>query len=60
MKDLTSTLGVDLDNLWGAELYYNAEFTPWLHVTADVQLTANQNKHDDTATILGMRAVINF
>jgi porin len=60
LKDLTSSLGVDLDNLWGAELYYNAEFTPWLHVTADTQFAANQNKKDDTATIFGLRAVIDF
>jgi porin len=59
-KDLTSTVGIDLENLWGVELYYNAEVTLCMHVTGDIQFVNNQNRSDDTAVILGLRAVIDF
>jgi porin len=29
---------LDIDDENGAELWYNAEITPWLHVTADIQV----------------------
>ena len=59
-KDLTSTVGIDLENLWGVELYYNAEITPSMHVTGDIQFVNNQNQNDNTAVILGLRAVMEF
>ncbi len=49
-----------LREVWGAELCYNAEITPWLHLTGDVQLVQGENRDDDPAVILGLRAVINF
>jgi porin len=57
LKDLTSTLH-PLDDTWGFELYYNAEVTPWLHISADAQFASNATEEDSTATILGLRAVI--
>jgi porin len=59
-KNLTSTIGIDLENVWGTELYYNAEITPSMHLTGDIQLVNNQNKNNNTAVILGLRAVIEF
>jgi porin len=60
LKDLTSTVGIDLENVWGVELYYNAEITPCMHITGDIQFVNNQNQSDSTAVILGLRAVIDF
>jgi len=60
LRGFTPRLGVELENLWGAELYYNAEISPWMHVTGDMQLVSNQNASDSTAVILGVRAVIDF
>jgi hypothetical protein len=51
---------VDLRDTWGAELYYNAEITPWMHVTGDVQVVSNARESDRTDVILGMRASIKF
>jgi porin len=59
-KNLTSAVGVDLRDMWGVELYYNAEITPWFHLTADMQIIQNQNDSDDPAIVLGLRAVIDF
>lgn len=60
MKDLASTVGIELDNVWGTELYYNAEITKSMHMTGDIQFVNNQNQSDSTAVILGLRAVIDF
>ena len=59
-KDLVSVVGVDLRNLWGAEFYYNAEITPWLHLTPNLQVVQNQNEANDPAVIVGLRAVMEF
>ena len=59
-KNLASVFGKDLRNTWGAEVYYNAEITPWFHLTADLQVIQNQNTDDDPGIILGLRAVIDF
>ncbi len=59
-KDLTSVLGLDLQDTWGSEIYYNVEITPWLHLTPDLQLIENQNRDDSTAVIPGIRLVIDF
>ena len=59
-KDLTSAVGVKLRNTWGTELYYNAEITPWFHLTPNLQVVQNQNRSDSTAVILGLRGVIDF
>ena len=56
-KQLVNTLPtVDLENVQGVELYYNAEITPWFHLTGDLQIIDNENVGDDTAIILGLRA----
>ena len=60
-KQLVSTLpSVDLENVHGVELYYNAAVTPWFHLTGDLQVIDNQNVADDTAIILGLRAKIDL
>jgi porin len=59
-KRLTAGPIIDLRDIWGVELYYNAELAPWMHVTGDVQLVKNINQNDETAVILGLRAVMDF
>ena len=59
-KELTSRFDVELENVWGTELYYNAEITPSMHLTGDIQFVNNQNRSDSTAVILGLRAVMDF
>jgi hypothetical protein len=51
---------LDLEDIWGAEIYYNVEATPWMHLTADAQLVDNENRDDSMAVILGLRLVIDF
>ena len=61
LKHLTGDLGIlDLEDIWGAEIYYNLEATPWMHLTADAQLVDNENRDDSMAVILGLRMVIDF
>jgi carbohydrate-selective porin OprB len=50
----------ELRDLYGFEVYYNYEVTPWMHVSADLQLVENENKGDDLAVIPGARLVIDF
>ena len=57
--DLVSPVA-DLQDLWGFELYYNYEVTPWSHLTADLQLVENEWEDDDFAVIPGVRLVIDF
>ena len=59
-KKTLKRAGEDLRDPWGFELYYNAEVTPWFHVTADLQVIQNQNDSDDPGVILGLRGVIEF
>jgi porin len=60
-KNLVNTLpAVDIENVQGVELYYNAAITPWFHLTGDLQVIDNQNVADDTAVILGVRANIDL
>jgi porin len=49
-----------LEDLYGSEVYYNAEITPWFHVTGDLQVVNPGAQALDTAVVLGMRAKINF
>jgi porin len=46
----------------GVELYYNAEITPWLHVTPDLQWIANPGGDEDRgdAIVAGVRAQMTF
>ncbi|MCH7542901.1 MAG: carbohydrate porin, partial [Proteobacteria bacterium] len=60
-KQLVSALpGLDLQDVHGVELYYNAAIRPWFHLTADLQVVDNQNVADDPAVILGLRAKIDL
>lgn len=51
---------LDLDQQHGVELYYNAEITPWFHLTADLQVIDSANTANDTAVIVGVRSNIRF
>lgn len=44
----------------GGEIYYNAEITPWFHLTLDYQVVQPAMAALDTASVLGMRAKIDF
>lgn len=58
-KDLVSPL-VDVRDIQGAEIYYNAAITPWFHLTADLQIVENAISGDDAAIIPGLRANVRF
>jgi porin len=60
IKNLTAGVGIAVQDNWGMELYYNREITPWFHLTGDLQILENSNPADDTAFVLGMRAIIDF
>ena len=47
-----------VDDVQGAELYYNAEVTPWFHLTADLQVLDPAITAQDTAFVLGLRGKI--
>jgi porin len=59
-KDLTSDIGIDVQDVWGAEVYYNYEVTPWFHLTGDLQIVQGAIEDNDAAVILGLRAVLDF
>jgi porin len=40
----------------GVELYYNAQVTPWLHVTPDLQILDSAREDVDTVLVAGVRA----
>ena len=60
VKDLTSTVGIDVGDIWGMELYYNYQITPWVHATANLQFLQNTNPDNDMAIVPGIRLVIDF
>jgi porin len=49
---------IDVQDVQGVEVYYNAAITPWFHLTVDAQAVDNNRVSDDTAFILGLRANI--
>jgi carbohydrate-selective porin OprB len=49
-----------IGDVQGGEVYYNAEITPWFHLTADLQVVEPSTQVEDTALVLGLRAKINF
>ncbi len=59
-KDLVSDQGIPLRDLWGVEVYYNFEITPWFHVTPDLQILQNEFDGDNTAIVVGVRAVMDL
>jgi porin len=54
------SLAASVDDLQGGEVYYNAEITPWFHVTADLQAVEPGVQARDTALVLGLRAKLDF
>jgi porin len=54
------SLVTPLENIHGGEVYYNAEITPWFHLTLDLQVINPAIVARDTAFILGTRAKIDF
>jgi porin len=44
----------------GAEIFYNIEVTPWLHVTPDFQIIEPSLKNVDTAYIAGVRVKVDL
>lgn len=58
-KDLGGRL-IDLQDVQGVELYYNAAVTPWFHLTADLQIVEPADEAKDTAVVIGLRGKIDF
>jgi len=58
-KNLTGRL-LPLRDMQGGEVYYNAEITPWFHLTADLQVVEPADQGDDTAVVLGLRGKIDL
>ena len=44
----------------GVELFYNAEVTPWFHVTPDLQILDPAQHHTEPALLVGIRARLSF
>ena len=49
-----------LGDVHGGEVYYNAEITPWFHLTVDLQAIDPAVEARDTAIVLGTRAKMDF
>ncbi len=58
-KEVTVRTASD-SHLHGGEVYYNAEITPWFHLTGDLQVINPGPQALDTAVVLGLRAKIDF
>ncbi|HEY1269756.1 MAG TPA: carbohydrate porin [Candidatus Binatia bacterium] len=44
----------------GGEFFYNAELTPWCHLTGDLQIVAPSTKRLQTAVLPGVRLKVDF
>ncbi len=52
---------LEIRDLTGVEVYYNAAITPWFHLTADVQVVEPAFRDfRNTATLFGLRAKISL
>ena len=58
-KNLPGRL-LPLQDMQGGEFYYNAEITPWFHLTADIQVVEPAIQANDTAIVLGLRGKIDL
>jgi porin len=58
-QDLLSVLQPAGD-VHGGEVYYNAEITPWFHISFDLQAVRPSFRSRDTAIVAGLRAKIDF
>lgn len=56
-QNLISPL-LNLHDIDGVELYYNAAVTKMVHVTADLQVIEPANVANDTAVVFGLRAYV--
>ena len=60
VKDLLSP-PLDIRDLTGVEVFYNAAVTPWFHLTADLQVVEPvERTSSNTAVVAGLRAKINL
>ncbi len=65
-SDIPLLRAVGVDDEQGVEAWYNFEITPWLHVTADLQVidpgleSTPLSEGADTAWVLGVRTRVNF
>jgi porin len=57
-KGVIEALGIDDET--GGEVFYNIEFTPWMHVTLDAQVVDSAIPGVDMAFVLGSRVAISF
>jgi porin len=49
-----------IGDVQGGEVYYNAQITPWFHLTADIQVVEPSVQAEDTALVLGLRGKVDF
>ena len=59
LEDLLSVLQPAGD-VHGGEVYYNAEITPWFHLTFDLQAVRPTFRSNDTAVVLGLRGMLDL
>ncbi|TWU29591.1 carbohydrate porin [Bythopirellula polymerisocia] len=57
LQNLLSPL-IDVQDVYGAELYYNMEIAKCFHVTGDLQFVEPGNSANDTAVVVGLRATL--
>ncbi|QEG33504.1 carbohydrate porin [Bythopirellula goksoeyrii] len=57
LQNLVSSV-VDVQDVYGAELYYNMEIAKCFHLTGDLQFVEPGNASNDTAVVVGMRATL--
>jgi porin len=59
-RSLLAGAALEVGDLQGVELYYNAEIAPWFHVTADLQVVEPAARASDTAVVFGLRAKLDL
>ena len=62
LGDLSGLLSVlePAGDVYGGEVYYNAEINPWFHLTLDLQVVEPTFQSRDTAIVAGLRGKIDF
>jgi hypothetical protein len=60
LTDGLRSIGLDLGDEHGGELFYNVAVTPWLRLTGDLQIIAPGNECRDTAVLAGLHGQIKF
>lgn len=51
---------IDVEDPYGAEIYYNFAVTPWFHLTPDLQIINPAEVNNDTAVVVGLRGKIDL